>query len=62
MCKITLKMAREMCGYSVEEAAERCGVTVDDMMGYEKTHRILKVIMLIKLRKLYGIPLDYIEL
>ena len=35
MFQITLKMAREMSGYTVEEVAEFCGVTTDCYREYE---------------------------
>ena len=62
MTKITLKMAREMSGYSVEEVAERVGVSATKIIRLEEKPEKLRASIAIKLRLLYGIPLDYIKL
>ena len=62
MEKITLRMAREMRGYTVEEVAKKCGVGVSKITQIEENPKKLRASMALKFRMLYEIPLDYIRL
>jgi len=62
MNKITLRMAREAKGYTVEEIAKHCDVSVERMKNLEDNPKCLKASILFKLRCLYNIPVDYCRL
>jgi DNA-binding XRE family transcriptional regulator len=62
MFQITLRVVRESCGYTVEEVAEYCGIALDKMKEVEDDPGAMKDSIAIKLRKLFGIPIDYIRI
>lgn len=49
-------------GYTEDEAAKHCGVSTKKMKEIEADPGKMKASMTIKLRNLYGIPLDYISI
>jgi transcriptional regulator with XRE-family HTH domain len=60
MFKITLRMARELAGYTVEEVAGICGVSVDDVKMYESDTRVLPFELARVMKRLYHIKLEQI--
>lgn len=58
----TLSDIRAYKGYTEDETAEYCGVSVRKMKGFESNPGSIPASIAIKLRKLYGIPLDYIKI
>lgn len=60
--KMSLRDIRTYKGYTEDEAAKHCGVSTEKMKQIEADPGKMKARMAIKLRKLYGIPLDYISI
>lgn len=58
--QITLRVARISCGYTQGEVAKYIGVTPRTIRRWEKGGGDLAYKTLVKIRRLYGIPLDYI--
>ncbi len=57
MFQITLRNARESCGYSIGEAAECLGVTIDTLKVYENDTSLVPVKTISKINLLYNVPL-----
>jgi transcriptional regulator with XRE-family HTH domain len=57
-----LEAIRELAGYTTEEAAGACGVSVEQMRDYENYPGNISAGTAMKLRRLYDIPLDYIDI
>lgn len=57
-----LSSIRAYKGYTEDEAAKYCGVPTEKMKEFEKNPGKIPVSVAFKLRKLYGIPIDYIRL
>jgi len=62
MFQITLKTARESCGYTQEEVANYCMIRIGEYIKMEIYTVTIPSDILRKIRKLYGIPLDFIKL
>jgi len=62
MFKITLKKARELCGMNVEQVGKYCNVSESMINNIEKNPIDVPLELLIKLRTLYGFPLDIIKI
>lgn len=60
MNKITLRMARERAGFTVEEVAKVCGVSVEEIKKYETDSRGLPFQLARMMKRLYGIKLEQI--
>lgn len=54
--RMTLKMARELKGYTQEKAGEIIGVSADTISNYEKGKSYPDVPTLRKIEEAYGIP------
>ena len=59
---ITFKEAREICGYSKRQVSDYCEIPIEEVNKGENDSEDIPVTTLIKLRRLYGIPLDIIKL
>jgi len=62
MFRIALCAIRESCGYTLNEVAEYCGTTVEAVKEMEDSPGDIMASMAMKLRALYGIPIDYINI
>lgn len=62
MLKITLRVARESCGYTVEEVSEYCLVPVAIYHVYEKDPGVIPKNIACKIKKLFGIMLEAIDI
>lgn len=60
MFQITLRMAREAYGSSIEEVARCCGVSIEDLEKYEKDSSDMPISIGKKIRTLYDVPLNLI--
>ena len=60
MSKITLRSAREACGYSVKEIANYCGLTEDCYKSYEEDFGKTPARIVFAIRSLLKIRLDHI--
>lgn len=58
--QIPLGAIRTYKGYTEDEAAIHCGVTTGKMKEFESDPGNMTASIAIKLRELYGIPIDYI--
>lgn len=58
--KMTLKMAREIKGYTQEKAAKLIGVSADTLGNYERGKSYPDIPVLRKIEIVYGIPYDRI--
>ncbi len=58
--KMTLKMIRELLGYTQEEAAKLIGVSADTLGNYERGKSYPDIPNLRKIEEVYGIPYDRI--
>ena len=58
--RLTLKMARELCGFSQEEAAKRLDITADTLRRYEKGDSYPNIPMLRKIEGLYHVSYSQI--
>ena len=58
--KMTLKMCRELLGYTQEKAAKLIGVSTDTLGNYERGKRYPDIPVLRKIEEVYGIPYDRI--
>ncbi len=58
--KMTLKMAREIHGYTQEFAAKLIGVSADTLGNYERGKSYPDIPVLRKIESVYGIPYDKI--
>ena len=54
--KVTLKMARELCGLTQADAAAKIGISVDTLGNYERGKSYPDVPVLRKIESVYGIP------
>jgi len=61
MHTITLELIREKSKLTISEVASHCGVTVSRIKELESNPGEMPVSIALKLRKLYGVPFDYIE-
>lgn len=59
--KISLQTIRISKGFTEEEAANRCEITLGKMREFENRPGKMPASVAIKLRGLYGIPIDYIS-
>ncbi|MCI8336945.1 MAG: helix-turn-helix transcriptional regulator [Peptococcaceae bacterium] len=57
---MTLKMAREISGYTQKEAADLIGVRADTLGNYERGKTYPDIPILRKIEEVYGIPYDQI--
>lgn len=65
--KVSLKLAREMKGYSQGEAAKMIGISIDTLSNYERGKSYPDIPVLRKIEETYGVsysqiiflPLDY---
>lgn len=62
MNRLALNIIRESLGHTIENVAKHCGVSVNQMKEYEKNAGDIPASIVIKLRNLYGIPIDYIKI
>lgn len=62
MSQVTLQSVRISKNYTVEEAAKHCQVSVEDMEKLESQPGEMPASMVMKLRKIYGFPIDYVSL
>lgn len=60
MFKITLRVARESCGYTVGEVAEYCGISVHTFNDLEIDSGQMQFPLMQKLINLYRVPLDLV--
>ena len=60
MFKISLKVARELSGYTVEDVAKYCGVSISNLSKIEIDSGWIQFSLMQKLTNLYGVPLDLI--
>lgn len=60
MFKISLKTARESCGYTAEEVAEYCGIPCGDYDKVEIDPSQIQLSLICKIVTLYGAPLSLI--
>lgn len=58
--RVTLKMAREIRGYTQEEAAKLIGISVDTLGNYERGKSYPDVPILRKIESIYGVAYDHI--
>ena len=58
--KMTLKMIREIMGYTQENAAKLIGVSTDTLGNYERGKSYPDIPVLRKIEEVYGIPYDRI--
>lgn len=58
--RMTLKMAREISGYTQKEAADLIGVRADTLGNYERGKTYPDIPILRKIEEVYGIPYDQI--
>ena len=58
--KVKLSSVRIAKGYTTEEAAKICGVTKEEMGKLEDEPESMSASMVLKLREVYGIPIDYV--
>ena len=58
--RMTLKMAREISGYTQKEAAALIGVRADTLGNYEKGKTYPDIPILRKIEEVYGITYDRI--
>ena len=58
--KVKLSSVRIAKGYTEEDAAKICGVTEEEMKKLEEEPESMLASMVLKLRKIYGIPIDYV--
>ena len=58
MFKITLRMARELSGYTVGEVSRHCHVSIVEMGRLENDPGEMPKVVACKIRRLYGISLD----
>lgn len=58
--KMTLKMGRELLGYTQEKAAKLIGVSTDTLGNYERGKSYPDIPVLRKIEKVYGMPYDRI--
>ena len=56
---LSLQTIRVCKGFTEGEVAERCGVTIGKIKEFENSPWRMTASIAIKLRKLYGIPIDY---
>lgn len=59
--KVSLKAARVNVGLSQEKAAEMLGICKKTLQCYEKGQTIPTWDVVLKMRDLYGIPIDFIS-
>lgn len=59
---ITLEKVRNAAGLTVDEAAEYCKVPAEEMRRLENDPGLMPASMVIKLRKVYGFPIDYVSI
>lgn len=65
--KVSLKLAREIKGYTQDEAAKKIGISIDTLSNYERGKSYPDIPILRKIEETYGIsysqiiflPLDY---
>lgn len=58
--KMTLKMRRELLGYTQEKAAKMIGISTDTLGNYERGKSYPDIPVLRKIEEVYGIPYDRI--
>ncbi len=58
--KVTLKVAREMNGYTQAEAAKKLGISADTLRNYERGKSYPDIPVLRKIEGIYGIKYDNI--
>lgn len=58
--RMTLKMIRELLGYTQENAAKMIGVSTDTLGNYERGKSYPDIPVLRKIEEVYGIPYDRI--
>lgn len=61
MPQTTLRIARKNRGFTPEYVAEYCNISVNALCKFENEPGLTPVLIVIKLRILYNIPLDFIE-
>lgn len=59
---LPLSVVRISKSYTENEAAEHCGVSTEEMKAIEADPIEMSAVMAMKLRRLYGIPIDYISI
>ena len=59
---ITLDKVRDAAGLTIDEAAECCMVSAEEMIKLENDPGLMPASMVIKLRKAYGFPIDYVSI
>lgn len=59
--KLSLCEIRTQKGYTQNEVAEHCGISTREMNELEAAPGKMSATIAIKLRRLYGIPIDYIS-
>jgi len=59
---ITLETARDAVGLTINEAAKHCKEPVREMERLEADPGTMPASMVIKLRRIYGVPIDYISI
>ena len=57
---MTLKMSRELLGYTQEKAAKMIGISTDTLGNYERGKSYPDIPVLRKIEEVYGIPYDRI--
>ena len=58
--KVSLKMAREIKGYTQAEAAVLIGINVDTLGNYERGKSYPDIPVLRKIEEVYGVPYERI--
>lgn len=59
---LSLDELREEAGYTLQEVASICGVSEKQMKAYEASPGNMSASTAIKLRKLFKVPIDFLEI
>jgi transcriptional regulator with XRE-family HTH domain len=62
MRQITLKMARELSGFSVEDISLVCGITIEDVNAYERDTRKMPFDLARVAKRLFHIKIEQIHI
>ena len=62
MLQISLRSARESSGYTAGGAANYLGISIESYEAYENNPGTIPKIIACKIKKMYGILLEWIEI
>lgn len=60
MCRMTLRMARNNCGLTIDEAAEKAGISLRSLKRWEIDSTRTKMIPALRLLKVYGVSMNHV--